>query len=81
MMKIRVVCREGERKRKLFVPMPNCLLSIWLRSKWMKQFGISLTSQQSRKLLQEVRRCKKRHPDWVLVEVDDASGEQVRIMP
>lgn len=42
-----------------------------------KKHGAALTYRQCAALVKELRRCKKKYKDWVLVEVSSADGEKV----
>ena len=54
-------------------------LTVYFIPKALKDSNISLTRQQAVKLIKELKRCKKRFPDWKLVEVKTADGECVEV--
>ena len=54
-------------------------LTVHFIPKALKDSNISLTRQQALKLIKELKRCKKRFPNWKLVEVKSADGECVEI--
>ena len=45
----------------------------------LKDEGITITRKQAYQFLKELRRYKKAHPDWVLVDIQDACGDTVKI--
>lgn len=45
----------------------------------LKDEGITITKKQAYQLLRELRRYKKAHPDWILVDIESASGDTVKI--
>ncbi|MBQ8408030.1 MAG: hypothetical protein IJY39_04120 [Clostridia bacterium] len=51
------------------------------RSAAMENAGVSitLTGAQLGRLFRAIKRCRKKYPDWVLVEVKAHKGEEVTI--
>lgn len=49
-------------------------------SKVCQKNGADISKEQLRALIKVLKDYKKRHPDWKLLEVDDADGEQVEII-
>lgn len=45
----------------------------------LKKEGIRLTKKQIWLFIKEIRRYKKNHTDWNLVEVEDKNGDTVRL--
>lgn len=45
----------------------------------LEQQGISVTREQAFTFIKVLGECKRRFPDWVLTEVEGASGEKVYI--
>lgn len=45
-----------------------------------KKNGVEISKKQLLELIKVVKDYKKTHPDWKLVEVDDADGEHVEII-
>ena len=41
--------------------------------------GVTITRKQAYQLLKELRRFKKSHPDWILVDIRSANGDTVKI--
>ena len=41
--------------------------------------GITITKKQAYLFIRELRRYKKHHPDWVLVDIEDSCGDTVKI--
>lgn len=41
--------------------------------------GITITKKQAYQFIRELRRYKKHHPDWVLVDIEDSCGDTVKI--
>ncbi len=49
-------------------------------AKVMQKNGVEITKNQMKMLVKAVKDYKKHHPDWKLVEIQDADGEQVEIV-
>lgn len=45
----------------------------------LKDSEVTVTRTQAVRFIKELKRCKKRFPDWKLVEVQSADGEHVEI--
>ena len=48
-------------------------------SKEMGKYGVKISSRQARTLMKTMKEYRKIHSDWVLVEVQGADGEYVRV--
>ena len=80
---MRIVLQNGNQKeRRLYLPnalVLNRLTSFWV-AKGLQKHGIHLAHGQIRKLAESIKDVQKLHPDWVLLEAEDAKGETIRIM-
>lgn len=78
-MKIKVRSEETN----ITLPIPTGLilnpLTASLLPRLLAGYGAHVTKQQALRLVRGIRQFRRRHRDWVLVEVDSASGEQVVI--
>ena len=67
----------------LCIPFPTGLvfndLTAALVPKFMEQNGVMITAKQARKFIRAMRKFKRRHRDWTLVEVQSAEGDYVEI--
>ena len=45
----------------------------------LKNEDIPITRKQAVRLIKEIKRCKKRFPDWKIVEVKSSDGQVVEI--
>ena len=67
----------------LRIPIPTGLvfndLTAALVPKFMEQNGVTITAKQARKFIRAMRKFKRRHRDWTLVEVQSAEGDYVEI--
>ena len=45
----------------------------------LKDEDITITRKQAYQFLKELRRYKKQHPDWILVDIQSANGDTVKI--
>lgn len=45
----------------------------------LKGGEVKITRRQAVKLFREIKRCKKRFPDWKIVEVKSSDGEFVEV--
>ena len=79
-MRIKIRSADGP---NLFLPIPTGLfcnrLTASVAARVMAQNGWSATPEQMAKLFRCLRQCKRRHPDWMLVEVHSAEGDQVYV--
>ena len=67
----------------LCIPFPTGLvfndLTAAIAPKFLEQNGITITAKQARKVIRAMRKFKRRHRDWVLVEVQSADGDYVEV--
>ena len=79
-MLIKVRSTDGP---NLIIPIPTGLfcnrLTVGFAAKMMEQNGITATPAQMMKLFRTIRRYKRKHPDWVMVEVQSAEGDYVYV--
>ena len=45
----------------------------------LKKEGMQLTRKQTRLLIKEIRRYKKSHAGWNLVEIDEKNGDSIKV--
>lgn len=45
----------------------------------LNRMNIGLTKKQTVRILKEIKRYNKNHADWTLVEVDEKSGNTVKV--
>lgn len=78
-MKIRVKS-EG---KKFFFIVPNWLfinhLFCFVAHRELKKKGLDLPYRKLYSFFKEINRCKQRHKDWKLVELNSADGDEVEI--
>lgn len=78
---MRITVRSDEHRFR--IPIPTGLvfndLTAALAPKFMEQNGITITAKQARKVIRAMRKFKRRHRDWVLVEVQSADGDYVEV--
>ena len=67
----------------LFILIPTALfcnrLTAGFAAKAMEQNGVTVTPEQMARFFRIARQCKRRHRDWVLVEVHSADGDHVYV--
>lgn len=79
-MRIMIEYYEGRSFRLLFPTGWVCnRLTASFAPKFMKQNGVEITKQQALSLFQELNRCRRRHPEWVLIEAESADGAHIKI--
>ena len=65
----------------LFIPIPTGLFcnrfTAGFAAKMMAQNGLNATPEQMIRFFRTARQYKKRHPDWVMVEVESSTGDYV----
>lgn len=80
---MKIIIKESEKEIKITIPYRlvfNSLSSIILPKMINKNAEIEITSKQLRLLIRELNRFKKKHRNWVLVDIEDGeSGEKVVI--
>ncbi len=78
-MKIKV--RSGN--IKLWFPIPTAIvfsdLTALFLPKMMEQSDVTITREQARKWMRELRKCMRRHRGLTLVEAQSTNGEWVEI--
>ena len=79
-MLIKVRSQDGP---NLTIPIPTGLfcnrLTAGIAAKAMEQNGFHATPEQMVRFFRVVRQYKRRHPDWVLTEVQSADGDYVYV--
>ena len=79
-MLIKVRSTDGP---NLTIPLPTALfcnrLTAGFAAKAMAQNGWHATPEQMAKFFRVARQCKRRNPDWVVVEVQSAEGDYVYV--
>lgn len=79
-MLIKVRSTDGP---NLTIPIPTGLfcnrLTAGFAAKAMAQNGMTITPEQMVRLFKTVRRYKRNHPDWVMVEVQSSEGDYVYV--
>ena len=77
-MIVKVRAEDGP---NLTIPIPTGLLCSRLTAgfsaKIMEQNGIHATPEQMVRFFRAVRQYKRKHPDWVMVEVESSTGDYV----
>ena len=77
-----LIQNKDQRKHKLYVP--NILLlnrlTSFLITKVLEKRKVHLPYKQIRSFAKNIKTISKRHPDWVLVEAEQASGEKIKII-
>lgn len=67
----------------LWIPIPTALflndLTAGLAPQFLAPYGVTITAKQARKFIRAMKKYKRRHRDWVLVEVQSADGDYVEI--
>ena len=79
-MIVKIWSAEGP---NLFIPIPTGLFcnrfTAGFAAKAMEQNGWTATPEQMARFFQAARRYKRKHPDWVMVEVQSAEGDYVYV--
>ena len=79
-MLIKVRSTDGP---NLTIPLPTGLfcnrLTAGFAAKAMAQNGWNATPEQMARFFQAARQYKRKHPDWVLTEVESSNGDYVYV--
>ncbi len=79
---MRIIVKEEE-GRAIRVLLPTGLFlnsfTAAIAAKQMERYGVSLTRKQAVTFVKTLNRYRKSHREWVLVEVQSADGDYVKI--
>ena len=79
-MKIVVKSNDGP---NLWLPIPSGLVLnrfvAGVAPQYLKEYGLDITKEQAVLFVKALNKYRRRHPQWVLVEVQSAEGEYVKI--
>ena len=79
-MKIVVTTNEGPNIR---LPIPSGLvLNRFVAGfvpKYLKGYGLDITKEQAILFVKALNQYRRKHPEWVLAEVQSADGEYVKV--
>lgn len=78
-----IILQKKEQQEKRFrIPTGMLLnrLTAGIAGRKLAKHGGCLSSEQLFKLMQELKAVRERHPDWVLLEAEDANGEKFKIV-
>ena len=74
---------RSEGGANLFIPIPTSLLcnrlTAGLSAKMMAQNGVHATPEQMIRFFRTARQYKRKHPDWVMVEVETSTRDYVYV--
>ena len=77
-MIVKVRAKDGP---NLTIPIPTSLLcnrlTAGFSAKMMAQNGVNATPEQMIRFFRTARQYKRKHPDWVMVEVESSTGDYV----
>ena len=77
-MIVKVRAKDGP---NLTIPIPTGLLcnrlTAGFSAKMMEQNGVHATPEQMVRFFRTARQYKRKHPDWVMVEVESSTGDYV----
>ena len=80
---MRVIVQEnGGENHDISIPTGVALnrVTAGVLSKLLQKNGVVIQKKQLLELMKAVKDYKKTHPDWKLVEVDEADGEHVEVI-
>ena len=79
-MIVKVRAKDGP---NLTIPIPTSLLCSRLTAgfsaKMMEQNGVHATPEQMVRFFRTARQYTRKHPDWVMVEVESSTGDYVYV--
>lgn len=77
-----ILQNESQKERRLYVPnalLVNRLTFFWI-VRGLEKRGIHLPCEQISMIAESIQAARKRHPDWVFLEAEQANGEKIRII-
>lgn len=79
-MKIVVKSNEGPNIR-ILIPSGLALnrFAAEFAPKYLKKCGLDITKERAIAFIKELKRYRREHPEWVLVEAQSSDGEYVKI--
>lgn len=81
---MRIIIKEGA-GRELNLSIPTVLMlnrfTAGIIARSARRHGVLLTNAQLRTVFQALRKYRKEHPNWTLVEAEDADRDRVEIHP
>ena len=79
-MKLVVKSKDGP---NLWLPIPSGLIlnrfAAGLAPQYLKEYGLNITKEQAVLFVRALNRYRRAHPEWVLVEVESADGDYVKV--
>ena len=79
-MKVVVTTNEGPNIR---LPIPSELVLnrfvAGFAPKYLKEYGIDITKEQAVLFVKALNQYRRKHPEWVLAEVQSSDGEYVKV--
>ena len=79
-MRIVVKSNKGP---NIWLPIPSGLVLnrfvAGIAPRYLKDHGINITKEQAVAFIVALNRYRRKHPDWVLVEVQSSDGDYVKI--
>jgi len=79
---MRVVVKSNKGPN-IWLPIPSGLVLnrfvAGIAPRYLKDHGINITKEQAITFVVALNRYRRKHPDWVLVEVQSSDGDYVKI--
>lgn len=79
---MKIVVKSND-EPNLWLPIPSGLVlnrfTAKFVSKHLKKYGFDITKEQAIRIIDELNRFRRSHPDWVFVEVQSSDGDYVEI--
>lgn len=78
---MKIIIRESEKKRKIFIPMPTFILtSKWAIRKIMKHAEVEgITKEQIRRFSKEFKKIRRYFKGLLFIDVESSDGTIVKI--
>lgn len=79
---MRIVVKSNERPN-IQLPIPTGLVlnrfAARFVSRYLKDYGINISKEQTITFIKALNQYRRKHPNWVLLEVQSSDGEYVKI--
>ncbi len=78
-----IIVRDSDEGKNFRLMIPSALILNSFAASFLPRFlkseGVNITSRQARHMVKSLKKFKRRHKDWTLVEVQEKDGDRIKI--